>query len=164
MNYRQLPWRIVVCIGLLVLFNQVCMQSYGNNARTTAARPQYTPVTWEYAQLDAQTAFYDKYTEYSWEWIDGQEGVVGFKGRSETSVIRDLCHRLARRGVNAKLHQARDTHLLLLDVIGAQGWEMVEHSEVIKDFATDATAKSSEDQNANSVMARKWLFKREKGR
>lgn len=162
MNYRQLPLRVITCMGLVYLLQYVCGQSYGDNSVARPAYPIPAPVTWEYAQLDAQTFFNRKYTEHSWQWIDADEGVVGYKGRNETSVIRDLCHRIATRKVDAQSHKARNTHLLLLDTIGAQGWEMVGHSEVIQDFEAGTADKAIKKTDTSTVIARKWLFKRPK--
>jgi len=139
------------------------MQSYGENFDAQPTYPIVAPMTWEYAQLDAHTLVNSKYTEYSWQWIDGDEGVVGYKGRNETSVLRDLCHRIATAKVDAQSHKARNTHLLLLDTIGAQGWEMVDHSEVITDFPMDSSGKSAKTPNTSTVIVRKWIFKRPKG-
>jgi hypothetical protein len=162
MKCRQLPLRISICVGLVFLFQHVCGQSYGDNPVAQPAYPRVALATWEYAQLDAQTAIDCKYTEYSWQWIDGDKGVVGYKGRSETSVLRDLCHRIATAKVDAQSHKARNTHLLLLDTIGAQGWEMVDHSEVIKDFPLDSSDQDANTSNSSTMIARKWLFKRPK--
>ncbi len=162
MNYRQLPLRIITGIGLVCLLQHVCVQSYGDNSVAPPDYPIDAPTTREYALLDAQTVFNCKHTEYSWQWIDGDKGVVGYKGRSEISVMRDLCHRIATRKVDAQSHKARNTHLLLLDTIGAQGWEMVEHSELVQDFPMGASDKSAKTPNTSTVIARKWLFKRAK--
>ena len=158
-NYRQLPLRVITCVGLVFLFQYVCVQTYGDSSVALPAYPVATPATWEYAQRDARTIINCKYTEYSWQWTDAHKDFVGYKGRSENSVIRDLCHRIATQKVDAHSHKARNTHLVLLDTIGVQGWEMVDHSEVIKDFPIDSSDK---DADTSGVMARKWLFKRQK--
>jgi hypothetical protein len=162
MKYRQLPLRIITCVGLVFLLQHVCGQSYGDNAVARPAYPIVAPATWEYAQVDAQTVIDCKYTEYSWQWTDGDKGVVGYKGRNETSVLRDLCHRIATQKLDAQSHKARNTHLLLLDTIGAQGWEMVDHIEVIRDFPIDSSDKDAKTSNTSGMIARKWLFKRQK--
>ena len=162
MKIRGLPLRFLVCIGFVILLVQVATQSYGNNSPNTPADPMPIPVAWEYAQLNAQTILYEKYTEYSWQWVAGEEGLVGFKGRSEVPVLRDLCHRITTRAVDAKSNKAKNTHILLLDTIGAKGWELVDHNEVIKDFNIDSTAKTSKESSSPMMITRKWLFKRER--
>ena len=83
-----------------------------------------------------------------------------FQGRSGIATIRDLSHKISKTPVDFKASKARDTHIILLDTIGKKGWEMVDHSQEIKDLELDPRSSGSGTPSVTTSITWRWSFKR----
>ena len=160
MNSRRISMSLVLAVaGLGTLFHLATLSS--GNTGSQESQGQVSALTvWEYAQLEYHGTLRKKGSHHAWQWISSEEGVVIFQGRSEIATIRDLCHKISETPVDFKSSQARDTHIILLDTIGKKGWEMVDHSQEIKDLELDPGSSSSGKPSVTASITWRWSFKR----
>lgn len=162
MNSRRVSMSLVLAIvGLGAIFH-IATFAYGNSSIPPAGGQASTVTGWEYAQLEYHGMLRKKGSHHAWQWVAAEEGLVSFQGRSELSTMRDLCHKISKTPVDFKSSKARNTHIILLDTIGKKGWEMVDHSQEIKDFEVDPRSSGSAKPSPSTSITWRWSFKRPK--
>jgi len=160
MNSRRISMSLVLAVAGLGTLFQLATLSFGNTGSQESQGQALAVTVWEYAQLEYHGTLSKKRSHHAWQWISSEEGVVIFQGRSGIATIRDLSHKISKTPVDFKASQARDTHIILLDTIGKKGWEMVDHSQEIKDLAPDPRSSGSGTSSVTTSITWHWSFKR----